>query len=437
MVTVGTLAFLAELLIVMSPLRRARTGPRTSARSSEPRLSSMAIVVALLLPAHVVGLVSGGRILMIQQLAGHWTPDWAFWEEMRDPSNQLKVLLAGICLSLPSLMLASIVVASLPTLSCASRTRRILLQGTLATALGAFLSGAIVFLYRMLDLQGSVGLSTAKHALNVGAGLALLAMAAYGFCAARAFIANVLSANRSSAWNVIVGMGMLATATILGWLTHPMAAENHAAIPEHHGKSTHRVIPAIPPHLSQNELYETADKTRVGCCPPTTVPFIGEASEPLGRGALLQLSNDRMTLEGRWIDGLQDLQEQLKQAGRNAPLLYPNGTPPTLLLAAPPALAPARLAEVLHVVYQLGGREVRLVTGHPETVDRPVLGRLSRIALQATTVVLRRADDVAARKGPSMIPVPGQFLRYRDLLDRVREQASSTPTLLLEDSDRE
>lgn len=76
---------------------------------------------------------------------------------------------------------------------------------------------------------------------------------------------------------------------------------------------------------------------------------------------------------------------------------------------------------------------MRLVTGLPKTVDRSVLGQLSRIVVQTTTVGLARTRELDSRRPRGTISVPGEFRRYRDLLDRVlaERRASSQPALLL------
>jgi hypothetical protein len=129
----------------------------------------------------------------------------------------------------------------------------------------------------------------------------------------------------------------------------------------------------------------------------------------------------------------RDVREALELAQSNHRRLHgKRGEGRTLIMATPNASVDL-LTDVLAIIYDLGDREIRLVTGLPETVHRPVLGPLTRIVVQASTVALATDEDLGPREATPTITVPGGLRRYRDLLDRVLAgpHASAPPVLLL------
>lgn len=437
MIAVGILAFLAELVILLGTIRgwRARTGGASSSKGAFAlRTIVLAIVVALLLPSQVIGLVSGGQRAIVRLIVGP-SPPW--FEKMTSPWDQVQVLLLGTIVGLPSFMLAGITVGAVATSQCGSRVRRILFCSAAPTILMPFFLGVCFYLHRMLGSHYQP--SAAKRAMDAGAWLAGFALA--GFVA---WLAYHLARTRGSAasWpkprhNIVAGVAMLAMAAIVGWFSRPFAAENHSP-PSGHDDRTSRMAPAIPPGITQRELYDFTDKTWMGHYrDPLAFPLVHQKEDAMfasGWGPLLRLSDQHLMIEKQWIETPQELREELRLAERKVSLLHPNEREGSTLIMAPPGLSLDLLADVLAVIYDRGGREVRLVTGVPETIQRPAVGPLTRIIWQTTAVAIARSGDLDPKRPQRSIPVPGRFQRYRELLDQVLEsrRLSLPPVLMLD-----
>jgi len=126
----------------------------------------------------------------------------------------------------------------------------------------------------------------------------------------------------------------------------------------------------------------------------------------------------------------RELRETLDLKERNFRMLHAKDTGSTLIMARPD-LPVDLLADVLAVCYERGEREARLVTGLPETIQRPRVGPLTRIIYQTTSVTLARDKDLAPSRQQLVIALSTGPHRYRELLDEIFESRSPTSTVTL------
>jgi len=446
-VTVGILAFMVELVLLARVMRgwQMRDHGASSRRAGFAiRIIVLAVAVALLLPSQVVALVSGGRSALLRLIVGPWPP---WWETMTSPRDQMQVLLLGAIVGVPPVIVAAIttVTAAIPPFRGGMQRTLLLIAAPLI--LTPFFLGVCFFLHRLSSwdwlpgppLQAVSRMISAKPALDTG--LLLAACTLIGYVAWLAWKIT-RSGHSLASWpkprhSMLAGASMLAASAVLWWLSAPLASENRLPLPGHDAVVTRRLrlAPAIPTGISQSELYDLASKTRMGSYRDAlSFPLVyqkGDADSSWG--PFLELS-PLGVLDNKFLIGNRhELRERLEQDHRNAPLLHPDEPEGSVRIAAPPDLSPDLLADVLAVVYDMGKREVRLVTGLPQTIQRPAIGPLSRMVVQNTTVGLARSTDPDLKEGQRSIPVSDGFRRYRDLLDEVlsARRQSLTPVLIL------
>ena len=442
MAVIGIISFLAELVFLVWVLR----GKQACAAASDSRWPAvLSVVVALILPTLVVVLVSGGRRMLIELALGLRRLPWELMP-MRIESNQQWVLLMGSSLSIPSNLLAAFTVG-FGVSQRAKYDHRALLSSLAPAAMLPFFTGVWCYLYRLRTIHypGLTGsdarpratilanaLVAAKHGLDTGAlvsGLALVAVSAMLVARIIRSKTDCPPVRTSPMRSILASMAMLAVAAMLWWLAEPLAAENRVPFPGHDRRYTARAVPMIPAGLSQTTLYDLSE-TRVA------LPFPLVSLEQDGLvvwSPIITISDNSVMING-FVVNQEELSEELVRARGNDRLLHGAESVRAPLVMAKPDLPARRLADVLGVVYQCSPPEVRLVTGLPETIQRPALGAISRIIYQTSTVGLVRPEDIDPRNQNRLITLGEHRRRYRDVLDRVLElgQAPSPPAILLD-----
>jgi hypothetical protein len=359
--------------------------------------------------------------------------------------NQQEVLSLGTCVGFPSILLAGITVGAVNSQRVAWG-RRILFCSAAPAVLAPFFGGIWLYLDGLpKDTIGpgrhpalSSTLAAAKHMLDTGVlvgGLALVAFCAWclvEFVRKRNESARVGEGPRRATVAVTV---ILTVAAIVWWLSGPLVAENLAPVPGYDSRNTERVFPAVPVGLSQDELYARSTEAWMKTYRGRLVyPLVTrEQAALVFSGVLVALSSDRVTVSGVTVEP-QDLHDALVHARSNDRLLHGNERARSPMIMAPSDLPIGMLAEILAVAYDAGDYEVRLVTGLPETIQRPALGALTRAVLQSTPVTLARSEDIDPKRQQRLIPLSKGLHRYRDLLDQVlgSRQAALPPVLLLD-----
>jgi hypothetical protein len=223
---------------------------------------------------------------------------------------------------------------------------------------------------------------------------------------------------------------------VASWLCRPLAAENRTPFPAHGDRqTTARVTPPVYPEFSQPQLYSRGGDFRIGAYRESAwFPLVRQEEGTLvTRAAILQISKRGVQIDQLPIDTVEDFRRQVNQTKRNVGLLVPNQPVGSTLIAALPDSSVELLADILELLFDLGEREVRLLSGRPETTARPTLGAVTRIVYQSTIVNLVVEGDASLHATQPMIPIPGRFEMYSDLLDRVLElrQASSAPPVFV------
>jgi hypothetical protein len=436
-VTVGVFAFTAELVFLFWTIRGWRAGHGAHSTLWPVML---AVTAALVLPALVVVLVSGGRP------AFNEGPQWPRLERMTEVWNQRDVLFLGTSVGFPSIVVAGIT-TGLAVSRREGRIQRILFCSAAPTILAPFFAGIWLFIDGLPDrlivrsspypALASV-LAVAKQRLEVGMLVAGLVLATFF---ALLVIQLVKTKNNSLAvegrsWrNTVVAMVMLAVAAILGWLPGPLVAENLTPVPGHDSRISERTFPAVPAGLAQDELYDRSANTLTDdYYKPLRYPLVARKQDALVlSGPHVEISRDSVFVNSATFQP-QELFDELVHARSNDRELYKNKGVRSAMIMAPPDLPLDMVADALAVVYDVGDYEVRLVTGLPETIQRPALGPLTRIILQSTTIALARSKDIDPQKQQRVLPVSKGGRRYRDLLDQVFKlgNTSSPPIILLD-----
>jgi hypothetical protein len=449
-VSIGVLVLLVQVGCIVRALRHVRADPIPRSRTWPAVLSS---AVALILPALVTVLVEGGRGMLITDVVAMLGPRSEF-ALMRTEWNQQRMLFVGASLGFPSFLLAGITVG-MAIWWKAKNIHRILLSSLAPAALMPFFVGVWLYLYRLghIEYPGLTGsaesttapilaraLDAAKLALDAGAWASCFAvMVLFVLQAGRVLRADDATelARPSIRGSLAATVGMVAAATSLWWLSRSLAAENRTPFPPHDQRFTQRIYPVVPAGLSQGDLYEFGLKTERGYhAIPLSFPLTWQQQDALVVwGPVIGLSGNGITVNGISVVH-HELQDRLVREISNDRLLHPLGRDEgdrSPLIEAPPNLPLHLLAEVLTTAYEIGLREVRLVTGLPETVQRPTLGALTRINYQTTKVVLSGLDDSPAANQARGIRIHGEPERYRDLLDRLfeLEKVSSEPVVML------
>jgi len=233
-------------------------------------------------------------------------------------------------------------------------------------------------------------------------------------------------------------MALLAGAVILWWLSGPLVAENRIPFPRHDHRYTRRVFPVVPADLTQDALYGLNGKVWIGHHSGSlTFPLVSRKQNPLVLWSpVLEISNDRLTLNGREVTRAElhdQLVHELSTDRQLRQLRGDDGSRSPLIMALP-NLPLHVVMDVLAVVYDMGSREVRFVTGLPETIQRPSFGALTRVIYQTTTVNLARAGDIDSMNPHHVLRLSKDLKRYRDVLDRLFEsEPTSSPSVLLLD----
>jgi len=454
--TVGGFALVAELVFLIWAMRCR--GPEGRAANAPKRKSAhwpllLSSVVVLVMPILVVALANAGRSDLMQETVGTQGPRWALMT--REP-NQQRVLLLGTTLALPSFLLAGITAGVIATPRRAGRVRRLFFCSAVPAIFLPFLSGVLLYLHRLLTMKcsGPDGftargrapvvsstLSAAKHALDSGVVTAgvVLAIVIVGLTL------QVVRQKEEGAQDwptparaTVLGLFLLTIAASLCWLSGPLAAENRALLPDHSGHTTERIFPAVPAGTSQEGLYDLSYRARMGIY-RNRLPFPLSSQEQDAIalwGPVVEVTDHGVMMDWRKLSRRQELRESVQSAQMNHRLLHGDaGAGSTLIMATPNAPLDL-LADVLAVIHDLGSCEVRLVTGWPQTVQRPTVGALTRIVWQATAVALRRDGDIDPEKTWRSIRVPGSLQRYRSMLDQIlKARAASPPPVLLLDAE--
>jgi hypothetical protein len=433
---VGVIAFLAELVFLFWAIRgwRAGHGVRSALWLVVP-----AVVVAMALPSLIVVLVSGGRPAFVEGA------QWPRWETMIWVWNQEEVLSLGVSMGFPSILLGAITVGAAASRR-EGRVGRILFCSVAPATLGPFFGGIWLYLGSLpKDTIGpgrhpalSSTLAAAKHRLDMGVLAAGLALAAF-------FLWHAIQRVRTEKESVPLGANprrtavattlILAVAAILWWLPGPLVAENLTPVPSYDPRNTERIFPAVPAGFSQNELYarstEAWMKTYRG---KLVYPLVARKQDSLVlSGVLVAISSDSVTVSGVTVKPW-DLSDALVHAQSTDRLLHRNEVERPTMIMAPSDLPMGVVADALAVAYDVGDYEVRLVTGLPETIQRPAFGPLTRIILQSTTVSLACSKDINPKRQQRVLTLSKGGRRYRDLLDQVFElgDTSSPPVILLD-----
>jgi hypothetical protein len=439
-VAAGIVAFVAELAI----LYRIRRAERTQGTVRFPlRSVALSAIVALTVPCIIVVAVNRGRGEHIKWALGllgrHWESPM-FW-----PQNQILVLLLGSAASLPSILLAAITATAAATQG-RRRVWRMLFCFAAPAMLLPFFVGIGLSLYRLANIpypnftipgasaRAPIVASTlamAKHGLEVGTMVAGLVLTGLFVLVAGRIIGTRnetdLARTKVRPWAIV--MALLATSAALWWVSRPLAIENLTPWPSH-PHDTWKVFPPVPSVLSQDALYELSTKSV-----PPRFPFVRQKQEALvERNPVVQLSSFGVTVNGISVANPHSLFEELVQVWNNERLLHGDEGIP--LIAAMPNIPMELLADVLAVIYRADRRKVRLVTGLPETIQRPFLGPLSRIIPQSTTVIIasRADEDMDPTDQRKAIPLSTGLRQYRELLDRIFEKGQApSPNILLID----
>jgi hypothetical protein len=461
-VALGIFAFVAEMSLLLVTIRRCRTGrdPGPSRGTYHLLTVGLALGGALLVPCLVAILVNRGRSDLIEQFTSPWLPRF---ENMTHPLNQIGVLRLGAMVALPSLVLAGVTLGAVVASRCNGRAQRILLYSVAPAILGPFFLGVWFFLNRLRDIVGyprsmladhpdetalaiSKALAAANQVLDQWAYFAVFALVGLIACLAIGLARNW---HTSLNWlgtrcSIVASVSVLAIAGVVWWISGPLARENQDPFPGHSDRRSRRLTPAIPAGLSQGQLYDLVDGTRMGFYrEPLVFPLVlQEEDKWLAIGCRIEVSKVRVSSDGLGIyDGPQELKERLEQCKGNARILHPGEPLGSPVIEASPNGSMAMLSDVLAVVYDLGWREIRLVTGVPQTIQRPLLGPISRAFLQTTSVAIMQAGDFELRTPQTAIRVAKGDQHYRDLLDQVlaarRESRASVLVLDPEGSSHE
>jgi cytochrome bd-type quinol oxidase subunit 2 len=452
LVAVGALASVAELFLMLwaARARRVRPGAPSAICGEIPLWSVVAaLVVALLVPIFVVVLVSKGRDDLIRVALGlryfrnaGMEPHW----------SQERVLSLGTAVGLTPLLLAGVFAGAVASWRARGRLQKILCCSAAPAMLVPFLIGVGLYPYRLLSIEipnASVftareqapywtrALASGKQGLDVGALVAGCVLAVVF-----AWIAIWLVRKKDDSaheWPrkgtaVLASAVMLAAGALACWLAAPLAAENRTAFPAHDFRFTMRVFPAVAPGLSQGELYDLSAKARQDIYwDRLQFPLSARTEDPLLRwGPVVEPRSDGIMIDYRRMSSPRELRETLDQKEDNLRLLHGDDTGSTLLMA-PPDLPINLVADVLAVCYERGEREVRLVTGLPETIQRPLVGPLTRIIFQTTSVTLARDKDLDPNRRQRVLALSKGPRRYRDLLDEVFQLRPTSPVTLLLD----
>lgn len=348
-------------------------------------------------------------------------------------------------LTFPSILLAGIAAGRVASRR-AQRTASILSLALAPVILIPLFAGIGLYLHRLVKLQFPTSLSqeerhaalrgaltVAKHALDVGvatAGVMLGASVAAlaGWLITRAHTTTDLSARNK--WVKPAAVAMLAVAWLFTWMTGPLAAENRTPIPGHDHRTTQRIFPPVSVALGQAERYSHSRHASAGPYRDRLFfPLATIGQDPLFHwGPELRISTKAVTVNGIVASSRQSLQGLLATAQDNERLLRGQVHPP--LIEATPYTPLRTVLDALGVIHDNGCHEVRLITGLPETIERPTLGALSRVALQTTTVVLARSgDDRPEARHSAFLSRAAQS--YRELLDRVLPTERAYPPVLL------
>jgi hypothetical protein len=439
-VALGIVAFVTEMILLLVVVRRTRARrDGGSAKGTHDLLTILsALGAALLVPCPVAILVSRGRSDLIEQFVGPWHPRF---ELMTHPLNQIWVLQLGTMVALPSLVLAGVSVGTIAASRYEGRLQRILLYCAAPAVLAPFFLGAWSFLNRIREIVGyprsmfaerpdetapaiSKALAVANQVLDRWACLAVIALV--GMIAWLAY--DLVRRDSSSMrWlgprrTILASASMLAVAGLAWWLSGPLARENESPFPGHSDRRSRRLAPAVPAGLSQGQLHDRADELKMGFYrEPLVFPLVHQEEDKwVAIGCRIEVSKVRVSSDGLGIyDGPQELKERLEQCKGNARILHPGETLGSPLIEASPSVSMDLLAEVLAVVYDLGWREIRLVTGVPQTIQRPWLGPLSRASMQTTSVAVMRPSDLESRTAQTAIRVARDSQRYREVIDQV------------------
>ena len=429
--------------------RRARPGAPSAILGGIPPWSVVAsLVVALVVPIFVVVLVHRGRDELVRVALGL---RYFRHAAMEDHWSQERVLALGTAVGLPPLLLAGIFTGAAAGLRLRGRLERILFSLATPAIVLPFFIGAGLYPYRLQSIEipdASVftareqapywarALASGKHGLNAGAVVAGCVLAVVFVWLASRLVRK--KDDGTDEWPrrgtaIAASTVMLAAGALAWWLAAPLAAENRAAFPGHDFRTTERVFPAVPDGISQAALYDLSAKTRIGIYwDRLAFPLSARAQDPLLRwGPVVEPRT-----EGVVLDDLHRSPRQLRAAldlkVDNLRYLHGDDTGSTLIMARPD-LPVELLADALAVCYERGEREVRLVTGLPETIQRPLLGPVTRIIFQTTSVGLARMKDMDQSRQQRVLALPNGPQRYRDLLDEVLAMGatSSEVTLLL------
>jgi hypothetical protein len=347
--------------------------------------------------------------------------------------NQRKLLLLGSILSFPSLVLAGVAAGAVASRR-ATRTVGILSQAIAPAVLIPLFSGIGLYLHRLVTVHFPSSLSqqerdaileealvAAKASLDLGILTAGLMLGAFivvfaGLLLPRGPAAdNVTSRGR---WAIQGAVPMLILAGLFTWMTGPMAAENDTPVPGHDRRTTQRLLPPASVDLGRDELFRLSGHSSIGPYQRRLFfPMVTIEQEPLVHWSpMLTVSGDAVSVDGIVADSTQALRRLVMAAQNNERSFRGHVNGP--LIAAAPAEPLSMVAKALAAVYDTGYHEVRLVTGLPQTIERPVLGALSRVALQTTTVMLVRAEG-GQPEAPRGVPLAKSGESYRQLLDRV------------------
>jgi hypothetical protein len=232
---------------------------------------------------------------------------------------------------------------------------------------------------------------------------------------------------------------MLAAAGGLFLLAAPLAAENAMPWPTKQLESTLPIEPAVPAGLSQAELFERSLKARCGMYrSPLPFPLVNRLQENANiQGPTIELTHEGVRLFSRFV-GLVQLREYLETSVKNYELLHPGENLDSIMVMAMPDVPGRLLAGVLGEFLDFGLRKVRLVTGYPETFRRPLLGTISRVRLQTTTMSFERIPDSARVRDHADLFVLSEYAQFRDLVTALleRQNLDRLGTLVLgKDSD--
>jgi hypothetical protein len=453
-VVLGMATLVAEAILLLMVVRRTRARlDGSSAKGFHDLLTiASALGAALPIPCLIAILVSQGRSDLIEQFVSPWHPRF---EIMTHPINQIWVLQLGTMVALPSLVLAGVTVGTIAASRYEGRAQRTFLYCAGPALLAPLCLGTWAFLNRLREIVDyprsmfaerpdetalaiSKALAAADRVLDRWAYLAVFALV--GLIAWLAY--DIVRRGSRICWlgsrrTILASASMLTVAGLVWSLSGPLARENQSPFPGHSDRRSRRLAPALPSGLSQGQLHDRADELRMGFYrEPLVFPLVKQEEDKwLTIGCHIEVSKVRVSSDGLGIyDGPQELKERLKQCKGNARILHPSEQLGSPLIEASPSVPMDLLSEVLAVVYDLGWRETRLVTGVPQTIHRPWLGPLSRAVMQTTPVAVMRPGDIESRSTQTAILIAKDFERYRDVIDQVltARRESRAPVLVLD-----